>query len=319
MKNNYWQEVVAREQLHPTQFKCVLHQIRLVSTGVPTCAMILLKTGILHSPWQGNIHRTWYGGCRAWKTAPCTPILNPPSNRFHNDSRSNKVLYSSKMIVFQAFFWILWIVSWAIISLKESDCMERVALEKLHRYKSASYLGLPLCSTFYGPGSEHLACTFVWSFSSLVLENPYVKDMDIRCSWKFWALTSALSNELLISSIDATFGKLLVKMAWCSISCIFVDFVQKWVTSQCKEWRSVEIRCRYMNPKLKTCAVSFCIQVTNSQGHFTLGSENSPMGRFVVLCALVLWYGSFEMMACVWISLPQSHSQPHIENIDIFK
>ena len=59
-------------------------------------------------------------------------------------------------------------------------------------------------------------------------------------------------------------------------------------TSQCNEWHSFKIRCRYINPKTKRCAVSFCIQVTNSQGHLTLGFKNSPVGRFLFLCAPLL-------------------------------
>jgi hypothetical protein len=37
--------------------------------------------------------------------------------------------------------------------------------------------------------------------------------IDTRCRWEFCSPTSALSNELLISSIDVAFGTLSVKMA----------------------------------------------------------------------------------------------------------
>ena len=69
--------------------------------------------------------------------------------------------------------------------------------------------------------------------------------------------------------------------------CAFLSIFHE-STSQCNERRPVKIRCRYINPKTKRCAVSCCIQVTNSQGHLTFGSKNSPMGRFLVLCAPVL-------------------------------
>ena len=59
-------------------------------------------------------------------------------------------------------------------------------------------------------------------------------------------------------------------------------------TSHCNEWCSVKVRCRYVNPATKRCARSFCIQVAHSQGHLTLGFKNSPVGRFVVLCAPIL-------------------------------
>ena len=70
--------------------------------------------------------------------------------------------------------------------------------------------------------------------------------------------------------------------------CAFLSFFHE-STSQCNEWRSFKIRCRYINPKTKRCAVSFCIEVTNSQGHLTVGSKNSPVGRFVFLCAPLLF------------------------------
>ena len=66
--------------------------------------------------------------------------------------------------------------------------------------------------------------------------------------------------------------------------CAFLSIFHE-STSQCNEWRSVKLRCRYINPKTKRCAVSFCIQVTNSQGHLTLGFKNSPVGRLLFLCA----------------------------------
>ena len=69
--------------------------------------------------------------------------------------------------------------------------------------------------------------------------------------------------------------------------CAFLSIFDE-STSQRNEWRSVKLRCRYINPKTKRCAVSFCIQVTNSQGHLTLGFKNSPVGRFLFLCAPLL-------------------------------
>ena len=74
-------------------------------------------------------------------------------------------------------------------------------------------------------------------FSSLVLENAYVRDMDTRCSWEFCVPTSALSNALLISSIRAIFGTLSVKMARWSISCIFVDYSWKYHSLQSLAFR----------------------------------------------------------------------------------
>ena len=70
--------------------------------------------------------------------------------------------------------------------------------------------------------------------------------------------------------------------------CAFLSIFHE-STSQCNEWRSVKSRCRYINPKTKRCAVSLCIQVTNSHGHLTLGFKNSPVGRFLFLCAPLLY------------------------------
>ena len=50
--------------------------------------------------------------------------------------------------------------------------------------------------------------------------------------------------------------------------CAFLSIFDE-STSHCNEWRPFKIHCRYINPKSKRCAVSFCIQVTNSQGHVT--------------------------------------------------
>jgi hypothetical protein len=72
-----------------------------------------------------------------------------------------------------------------------------------------------------------------------------------------------------------------------------------------------------MNPEPKRCAVSFCIEVTDSLGHLTVGFKNRPVGRFVVLCAPLL-YQSACRITTEFLNKAQRYD-PAVSRDELFK